>query len=77
MKTILSTTAAFLLTGAVGGYFYEATKLRQPHQYALTDFTFEMIYALTFSILGCVAGLLIGIVIHWLTGSLNPQSADH
>ena len=76
MKTILSTIAAFLIAGAVGGYCCEAVKLRQLHTQgfalALTDFTFEIIYAAAFGIVGCLVGLMVGLGRYWLTRLKTP-----
>ena len=80
MKTILSTTAAFLLAGAVGGYVYEAISLRQTHAQwfvlALSDFTFEIIYAMVFGVIGCLLGLIVGTALYWLKrrSMLRPLS---
>ncbi len=72
MKIILLSTAAFSIAGAVGGYWYEAVKLRQTHAQgfalALTDFTFEITYTVAFGIAGCLAGLIVGLARYRLTG---------
>jgi len=79
MRTILSTTAAFLLAGAFGGYAYEAIRLQQTHAQgfvlALTDFTFEIIYAMVFGVTGCLLGLIVGTALYWFKRRSNQQKA--
>ena len=80
MKTVLSTAAAFFIAGAVGGYGYEAVALRQNHAQGfvlpLTDFIFEIIYALIFGIMGCLAGLII-LALYWSTRRSRTRVSPH
>ena len=77
MKTILSTTAAFLMAGAVSGYVYEAIRIRQTPDPtpALSDFTFEIIYAMVFGVFGCLLGLIVGTALYWFKRRSNQQKA--
>ena len=81
MKTILSTTAAFLMAGAVSGYAYEAIRLQQTHAQgfalALSDFTFKIIYAMVFGVFGCLLGLIVGTALYWFKRRSNTRSANH
>ena len=81
MKTILYTTAAFLLTGAAGGSVYEAGALRQTHAQgfalALTDFTFEIIYAAVFGVIGSLMGLMVGTALYWFKRRSKLHPINH
>jgi|GEM_PF-2845833 len=81
MKTILLTTAAFLVAGAVGGYIYEAVALRQTHAegfaLALTDFTFEVIFAMVFGVVGCLLGLIVGTALYWFKRRSKLRPLNH
>ena len=81
MKTILLTTAIFLVTGALGGYIYEAIVSRQAHAQggmrSLTDFTFEAIFAMVFGVIGCFVGLIVGTGLYWFKRRLTLKPTAH
>jgi len=81
MKTVLSTTAAFLVTGALGGYIYEAVVSRQAHAQggmrALTDFTFEIIFAAVFGVIGCLLGLVVSTAMYWFKRRSKVRPVSH
>ena len=81
MKTILLSTAAFSIAGAVGGYFYKAVMLPDTHAHGmplpLQDWLYDSIYAAIFGVIGCFIGLLLGLTLHRLTGCSKLQSASY
>jgi hypothetical protein len=81
MKIILLSTAALLIAGAVGGYGYEAVVLRHTHAQGfalpLTDFTFEIIYAIIFGVIGCLIGMAINVAHYLLKRRSKVQTVSH
>ena len=72
MKTTLSSASIFLIVGAVVGYCGESSQLRYLHIHGLAlplqDWMYASFNAALFGVIGCITGLVIGLILNWLTG---------
>ncbi len=81
MKTILLSIAASSVAGALSGCGCEAIALRHTHAQGLalplTDFAFEIIYAATFGVMGCLLGLIVGTALYWFKRRAKLRPVSH
>ena len=43
----------------------------------LTDFTFEIIYVITFGVIGCLLGLIVGTALYWFKRRAKLRPVTH